>query len=101
MIDHIRVDFANVQAAAGEVRALQTGLDQVVRTLTAKLAAEGEPWGHDSMGTEFGKQYVPGVGNLTRASGEMARVLGSYATGMADSVANFRQNEDLSANAIR
>ncbi len=101
MTDKVEVDPAKLKSASTQMAGVGKQVQQIVDDLKAAIAGKGEPWGNDSYGSEFSKNYVPGRDALITGGGNMATSVNSYADGMSKASDNFRNSEQTSADQYR
>ncbi|MEV6095116.1 hypothetical protein [Nocardia sp. NPDC051981] len=85
----------------GEVR---DGIQGVVDDLESRSAALGQPWGTDSLGSQFanGAQgYLASKKNIVEGATNMAGTFGNFSKGQLDSAAELEKTEQANADAFK
>ncbi|MFI9506319.1 hypothetical protein [Nocardia sp. NPDC052566] len=98
MASKIEISPARLLGAAGEMEMLQVKVDGILAKLEASLRARGEAWGDDSYGNTFAagdNGYVKARANLTEGMGNVAKTLGSYASGQRKTARMFKDQDHM------
>lgn len=89
----MRVDADALRGAVPDLRAVADAVDTALAGLREALAAEGECWGRDALGSGFGSGYGPLRDQAEDAFGELSRGIAGMA-GAFGSVADAAQAAD-------
>jgi X-X-X-Leu-X-X-Gly heptad repeat protein len=107
MADKVEIDTGLLRQSAVATDRVHAGIQQVLDTLTAAIAAQGKPWGDDHYGSTFfdGSDGRPGYGatssQLTAGTGALATGVGEFAQQQRDAATLLDSTESGNADGFR
>jgi len=97
----VQISPEKLRSASVKTGDVATSIADVIGTLTAALAARGDCWGNDSIGSQFANGangYLDTKKNMITGAGSFKKTFDSYSKGQSDSANNLEGTDHLSAD---
>jgi len=97
MADQLSVDPDDLKKAGAQVADIAAQVQNMVSTLTATLAGDGQPWGDDSTGDQFANGpggYTAQADWVMGALGDDLTTIQAFAAALSDAATSFTQQDN-------
>jgi uncharacterized protein YukE len=97
MSEPLGVTPSTLRATSKHLNDVSTRMKEVLSSLRGKLAAEGAPWGSDSMGDQFAKGesgYIAQRDWVDKSVGAKTSLLDYYSHGLKKAADSFEQQDE-------